>query len=42
VILPAAHFALWAMRRMHDLPGNLPSVTGAKQAVTLGTVHLAG
>jgi len=38
----AAAFAWLAMRRMHDLPGNLPSVTGAKQAVTLGTVHLAG
>jgi len=38
----AAAFAWLAMRRMHDLPGNLPSVTGATQAVTLGTVHLAG
>ncbi len=37
----ATAFAWLAMRRMHNLPGNLPSVTGAKQAVMLGTVHLA-
>ncbi len=36
----AAAFAWLAMRRMHELPGNLPSVTGAREAVQLGTVHL--
>jgi anhydro-N-acetylmuramic acid kinase len=36
----AAAFAWLAMRRMHELPGNLPSVTGAREAVRLGTIHL--
>lgn len=34
----AMAFALLADRTMHGLPGNLPSVTGARQAVILGTV----
>lgn len=34
----AAAFAWLAYRRMHDLPNNLPSVTGAKSAVSLGVV----
>jgi anhydro-N-acetylmuramic acid kinase len=36
----AAAFAWLAMRRMQGLPGNLPSVTGAREAVQLGTIHL--
>lgn len=32
----AAAFAWLAYQRMHNLPSNLPSVTGAKQAVSLG------
>jgi anhydro-N-acetylmuramic acid kinase len=35
----AVAFAWLAMRRLQNLPGNLPSVTGARQAVTLGTIH---
>lgn len=35
----AAAFAWLAMRRLHELPGNLPSVTGARRAVALGTIH---
>ncbi|MGI9270894.1 MAG: anhydro-N-acetylmuramic acid kinase [Woeseiaceae bacterium] len=35
----AAAFAWLAMRRLHGLPGNLPSVTGANAAVQLGTIH---
>lgn len=38
----AAAFAWLAMRRLHGLPGNLPSVTGARQAVQLGNVHSPG
>jgi anhydro-N-acetylmuramic acid kinase len=38
----AAAFAWLAMRRLENLPGNLPSVTGAKRAVTLGAIHTAG
>lgn len=38
----AAAFAWLAMRRLQNLPGNLPSVTGAKRAVTLGAIHTAG
>ena len=34
----AAAFAWLAMRRLRGLPGNLPSVTGAREAVQLGTV----
>ncbi len=35
----AAAFAWLAMRRMHNLPGNLPSVTGAREPVQLGIVQ---
>ena len=38
----AAAFAWLAMRRLQNLPGNLPSVTGAQRAVTLGAIHTAG
>jgi anhydro-N-acetylmuramic acid kinase len=38
----AAAFAWLAMRRLQNLPGNLPSVTGAQRAVTLGSIHTAG
>ncbi|MCK3658039.1 anhydro-N-acetylmuramic acid kinase [Pasteurellaceae bacterium Pebbles2] len=34
----AAAFAWLAYQRMHDLPSNLPSVTGAKSAVSLGVI----
>ncbi len=34
----AIAFALLADRTMHGLPGNLPSVTGARRAVVLGTL----
>jgi len=37
----AAAFAWLAMRRMQELSGNLPSVTGARRAAVLGTVHAA-
>ena len=32
----AVAFAWLAMRHLHNLPGNLPSVTGAREAVVLG------
>jgi anhydro-N-acetylmuramic acid kinase len=35
----AAAFAWLAMRRMHDLPGNLPAVTGARGAAVLGGIY---
>ncbi len=35
----AVAFAWLAMRRLQNLPGNLPAVTGARQAVPLGAVH---
>lgn len=35
----AVAFAWLAKRRLQNLPGNLPSVTGARQAVALGTIH---
>ena len=35
----AAAFAWLAMRRLQELPGNLPSVTGASGPALLGTVH---
>lgn len=38
----AAAFAWLAMRRLQDLPGNLPAVTGASAATVLGTIHTAG
>jgi anhydro-N-acetylmuramic acid kinase len=34
----AAAFAWLAWRNLHHLPGNLPSVTGARRAVVLGSV----
>ena len=37
----AAAFAWLAMRRLQNLPGNLPAVTGAQRAVTLGSIHTA-
>lgn len=35
----AAAFAWLAMRRIEGLPGNLPSVTGARSAAILGAIH---
>lgn len=35
----AAAFAWLAYQRLNDLPGNLPSVTGAKSAVSLGSIY---
>ena len=35
----AAAFAWLAYQRMHNLSGNLPSVTGAKSAVSLGVIY---
>ncbi|HHE3594783.1 MULTISPECIES: anhydro-N-acetylmuramic acid kinase [Pasteurella] len=35
----AAAFAWLAYQRLNDLPGNLPSVTGAKCAVSLGAIY---
>lgn len=35
----AAAFAWLAYQRVHDLPSNLPSVTGATQAVSLGVIY---
>lgn len=35
----AIAFAVLAYWRYHNLPGNLPSVTGARQAVCLGDLH---
>ena len=35
----AVAFAWLAKRRLQNLPGNLPGVTGARHAVTLGTIH---
>ena len=34
----AAAFAILAYERVHDRPGNLPAVTGAKRALRLGTL----
>lgn len=39
--IEAAAFAWLAMRRMNGQPGNLPSVTGARRTVSLGSVILA-
>jgi len=36
----AISFAWLAQRRLDKLPGNLPSVTGARQAVVLGSVYI--
>jgi anhydro-N-acetylmuramic acid kinase len=38
----AAAFAWLAMRRLEELPGNLPAVTGASRAAPLGAVFAAG
>jgi len=35
----AAAFAWLAQRRLSNLPGNIPTVTGAQQAVLLGDIH---
>lgn len=37
----AAAFAWLAYQRMHSLPSNMPSVTGAKKAVSLGVIYPA-
>lgn len=37
----AAAFAWLAMRRLHELPGNLPAVTGASRPAVLGAVYPA-
>jgi anhydro-N-acetylmuramic acid kinase len=34
----AIAFAVLADRTMHDLPGNLPTVTGARRPVVLGKI----
>jgi anhydro-N-acetylmuramic acid kinase len=36
----ATTFAWLAKRRLENLPGNLPSVTGARQAVVLGGIYV--
>ena len=38
----AAAFAWLASRTLAGLPGNLPSVTGARHRVVLGSIHPAG
>ena len=38
----AIAFAILADRTMHGLPGNLPSVTGARRTVVLGKVSRPG
>jgi anhydro-N-acetylmuramic acid kinase len=38
----AAAFAWLAMRTIAGLPGNLPSVTGARRPAVLGRIHAAG
>lgn len=38
-IVEAVAFAWLAMRRLRDLPGNLPSVTGARRPVRLGAIY---
>jgi len=38
----AVAFAWLAMRTTHGLPGNLPSVTGARHATVLGSIHSPG
>lgn len=35
----AIAFAVLAYWRVHNIPGNLPAVTGARQAVLLGDIH---
>jgi anhydro-N-acetylmuramic acid kinase len=36
----AIAFAVLAYWHQHGIPGNLPEVTGAKQAVVLGESHI--
>lgn len=38
--MEAMAFAWLAQRRMHGLPSNLPAVTGAKKATSLGVIYL--
>lgn len=38
----ACAFAWLAHRRIHERPGNLPSVTGASREVLLGEIHVPG
>lgn len=38
----ACAFAWLAHRRIHERPGNLPSVTGASREVLLGSIHVPG
>ncbi len=38
----ACAFAWLAHRRIHERPGNLPSVTGASREVLLGSLHVPG
>jgi anhydro-N-acetylmuramic acid kinase len=37
----AIAFAVLAYWRIHNIPGNIPEVTGARKAVVLGEIHLA-
>lgn len=37
----AAAFAWLAYQRMHSLPSNMPSVTGAKKSASLGVIYPA-
>ncbi len=39
--MEAMAFAWLAYRRMHNLPSNLPEVTGASKAVSLGVIYFA-
>ncbi len=39
--IEAMAFAWLAYRRLHDLPGNLPSVTGASRSTLLGAIYAA-
>lgn len=39
--MEAMAFAWLAYRRIHDLPSNLPQVTGARKEVSLGVIYLA-
>ncbi|WP_332404711.1 anhydro-N-acetylmuramic acid kinase [Vibrio metschnikovii] len=38
--MEAMAFAWLAQRRIHDLPSNLPEVTGAKRSTSLGVIYL--
>jgi anhydro-N-acetylmuramic acid kinase len=39
-LVEAISFAWLAQQRLNKQPGNLPSVTGARQAVLLGSIYL--